>query len=322
MAGAPVGLATAPACLGHRAGPAHPERPARLEAILGRLAADGLRARMTELPPRAATPEDLALCHTAAHVAKVHEACLASLPLDPQTTPVPASWEAARYAAGAGLAAADAIHAGGITRAFCAIRPPGHHAGPDSSEGFCLFNNLAIAARHCQRRLGIPRVAIVDFDVHHGNGTQEIFWADGTVLVASIHQFGANPLNPAVPFYPASGGEEETGAGAGAGCILNAPVPPGAGLGDYEEAILERFAPAIEAFRPGILLVSAGFDGHRDDPLALLDLSTDDYGLITRLIVGIADRVCEGRVLSMLEGGYHLEALAASAAAHVKALLE
>ncbi|MEK7475312.1 MAG: histone deacetylase family protein [Candidatus Coatesbacteria bacterium] len=322
MAGTTVGLATAPACLAHRAGDAHPERPARLEAILGRLAEEGLRPRMRELPPRAATTEDLALCHTAGHIAKVHDACLASLPLDPQTTPVPASWDAALFAAGAGLAAAEAIVAGEVTRAFCAVRPPGHHAGPDSSAGFCLFNNVGIAARHCQRRLGIPRVAIVDFDVHHCDGTQGIFWADGTVLVASIHQYGANPLNPAVPFYPGSGAETETGGGPGTGCIFNAPVPPGAGLGDYEEAILERFTPAIEAFRPGILLVSAGFDGHRDDPLALMDLSTEDYGLITRLIVGIADRVCQGRVLSMLEGGYHLEALASAATAHVKALME
>jgi len=322
MGKTPVGFATHPACLAHVAGPAHPERPARLEAILARLDGEGLRKRMVELVPRPATEADLALCHTTAHIARVREACAGSLPLAPDTGTSPASWEAALRAAGAGLVAAEAIAAGKVTRAFCAVRPPGHHAGPSSAGGFCLFNNLAIAARHLQRRLGIKRVAIVDFDCHHGNGTQEIFRADGGVLACSIHQFGPNPLNPAVPFYPGSGAADETGEGAGAGRIVNAPVPSGAGLAEFEEAILERFTPVIESFDPGIILVAAGFDGHRDDPLALLELSTEDYGLITRQIVGIADRVCQGRVLSMLEGGYHLSALAASAAAHVTALLE
>ena len=195
-------------------------------------------------------------------------------------------------------------------------------AGPGTARGFCLFNNVAVAARHCARRLGIDRVAIVDFDVHHGNGTQDIFWRDGSVLACSVHQFGANPLNPAVPFYPGSGAEKETGEGPGAGCIMNFPVPPGSGIDAYEEAILGRFAPAIEAFKPGIILVAAGFDGHREDPLAMLDLSTEDYGAITRMITGLANRVCAGRVLSTLEGGYHLDALAASVAEHVKALME
>ena len=208
----------------------------------------------------------------------------------------------------AGVAAVDAVLGGQATRVFCAVRPPGHHATHDTAMGFCLFNSIAVAALHALEQHGLERVAIVDFDVHHGNGTQAIFEHDQRVLFASSHQW---------PLYPGTGAREETGEGN----IVNAPLPPGAGSAQFRQAWTERLLPEVEAFRPQLLLVSAGFDAHRRDPLAQLQLESEDFRWITGELVALAQRHCGGRVVSMLEGGYDLEALAASSVAHVGALL-
>ena len=319
---APLALLWDPACLAHRAGEHHPERPARLEALVARLKTDGLWDRAVHPGVRAATDADLLLCHSQAHLALVREACRLGRPLEPDTGVCAASWDAARLSAGAALAGADAVVDGIARRAFALVRPPGHHAEPDRAMGFCLFNTISIAARHLIRRRGLARVAIVDFDAHHGNGTQAIFRRDGAVLFCSLHQFGPNPLNPAAAFYPGTGAVTEIGEGPGTGCLVNVPLPAGSAYPAYDRAIRERVGPALEAFRPDMLLLSAGFDAHHEDPLALLELRTEDFGRLTRTLTGLADRLCGGRVLSVLEGGYHLEALASSASAHTAALLD
>jgi acetoin utilization deacetylase AcuC-like enzyme len=322
VSGRGFGLALDRGCLAHVAGPLHPERPARLEAIEAALARAGLLAAATAIPPRLATEDDLRLVHAAAHLARVRAACATARPPEPDTGVRPESWDAALRAAGAAIEAADRVAAGTLARAFCAVRPPGHHATPDESMGFCLFNNVAIAARHLLARRGLARVAIVDFDVHHGNGTQAAFWTEGRVLFASIHQYGPNPLDPSAPFYPGTGAESETGEGGGAGTTVNVPLPAGATYALYERAIRDRLAPSLDAFKPELLLLSAGFDAHRLDPLASIELDTEDFGRLTRELVAIADRLCGGRIVSVLEGGYHLDALGASAAEHVRALAE
>jgi acetoin utilization deacetylase AcuC-like enzyme len=308
-------------CLKHTAGLRHPERPERLTAIVSALKTGGIWDRAVHIETREAKEPDLLLCHTAAHGARVREACAAGLPLAPDTGTCPESWRAALLAAGAGPAAADALAEGKIKRAFCVVRPPGHHAGPDSARGFCLFNNVAIAARYLSRRKEFGRVAIVDFDLHHGNGTQEILRADRDVMYCSTHQYGPNPLNPSVPFYPGTGEESERGQGAGSGLTVNVPVPAGAGYEAFERAFALRIVPALERFGPEVILISAGFDAHREDPLGSLELTAEDFGSLTMELVEIADRLCGGRIISILEGGYHPLALAASAASHARALL-
>jgi acetoin utilization deacetylase AcuC-like enzyme len=227
--------------------------------------------------------------------------------LDPDTVMSPASAEAASRAAGAVCAAVDDAMLGSHRRAFCAVRPPGHHATRDTSMGFCLFNSVAAGAAHAIEAHGLTRVAIVDFDVHHGNGTQDLFWSDPRVLYASSHQW---------PLYPGTGAREETGAGN----IVNAPLRPGAGSADFRKAYEETVLPAIERFAPELVLISAGFDAHRLDPLANLALDADDYAWITTRLVELASRHAHGRVVSSLEGGYSLTALRESTAAHVGAL--
>ncbi len=313
-------LLSHPAYLKHLAGPRHPERPQRLIAIAEALKASGVWDQATHLTPREATEEELALCHTPEHITQVREACASGRFLDPDTRACRESWEAARLAVGAGLTAADALVSGSVKRAFCLVRPPGHHAESQRSMGFCLFNNIAIAARYLQRRHGVKRIAIVDFDVHHGNGTQEIFYHEGSVMYCSTHQYGPNPLNPALPFYPGTGSEDEMGRDDGAYTTINVPMPPETGSDMFTWAYQEHIAPKLDQFKPEMLLISAGFDAHRDDPLASLNLSAEDFGALTGLLVDIANRNCQGRVLSLLEGGYHLQALAASATAHAKAL--
>ncbi len=316
-----VGLLTDPGMLAHVSAPLHPERPPRLEAVQAALERAGLAARMTRLPITPATEADLLLCHDPAHLDRVREACRLTRPLTADTGAGPASWDAAKLAAGAGITAANAILDGKITRAFCAGRPPGHHANRTTAQGFCLFNNVAIAARHLVERRGLKKVAIVDFDVHHGNGTQDIFYEDGSVLFCSIHQWGPNPLNPSHAFYPGTGGADETGSGPGKGLTLNVPLAAGSGLREFDEAFTGTIAPALRAFRPELLLISAGFDAHKEDPLGLCELESEDYATLTGRLIDVADDVCAGRVLSMLEGGYHLTALAAGTAAHVETLL-
>ena len=301
-------LYTHPACLAHDTGPGHAERPERLLAVL-----DALRAAFPQLEPRAApraSRGQLLRVHAPALLEQVLQAHPSGrIALDPDTMLSPASAEAALRAAGAAVAAVDAVRGGEAARAFCAVRPPGHHATADTAMGFCLFNNVAVAAAHAMAKHGLSRVAIADFDVHHGNGTQAIFEQDPRVLFLSSHQW---------PLYPGTGGADERGAGN----IHNAPLPAGAGGDLFRAAWRQRLLPELDRFRPQLLLVSAGFDAHRRDPLAALQLEADDYAWLTHEFAAIARRHAQGRIVSMLEGGYDLDALRECSVAHVGALLE
>jgi len=303
-----LAICTHPACLAHDPGAGHPESPSRLAAVLAALE-DARFAECGRLDAPRATREQLLRVHAASLVSEVlDEPPREGLRrLDADTLMSPDSAEAALRAAGAVCAAIDAVLEGRIVRAFCAVRPPGHHATADTAMGFCLFNNVAVGAAHALAAHGLERVAIVDFDVHHGNGTEDIFRAEPRVMYASTHQS---------PLYPGSGAADETGVGN----LVNVPLPPATGSRGFRDACTNRVLPAIDGFRPQLLLVSAGFDAHRLDPLANLDLGTDDFAWITARLVEIADRHAEGRVVSSLEGGYDLGALGACAAAHVAAL--
>jgi acetoin utilization deacetylase AcuC-like enzyme len=230
--------------------------------------------------------------------------------IDADTFMSAGSAEAALRAAGAVIAAVDAVMGGEFRNAFCAVRPPGHHAERDRAMGFCLFNNVAAGALHARAAYGIKRIAVLDFDVHHGNGTQDIFFDDPDLFYASSHQ---------MPLYPGTGFENERGA---SGNIANRPLPPGSGSAEFQTIWRDGLLPAVEAFGPEFILISAGFDAHRADPLANLNLTAEDFAWITRQVCSIASRLCDGRVVSTLEGGYELDALADSAAAHVRALIE
>ena len=303
-------LYTHPICLQHDPGLGHAESPARLRAVLDALDHDRFAALDRIEAPRA-TREQLARAHDTDYIDRI----LASAPaegtrrLDEDTLMSPASAEAALRAAGAAVAAVDAVMQGHGERAFCAVRPPGHHATRDQAMGFCLFNNVAVAAAHAIAEHGLKRVAIADFDVHHGNGTQAIFEKEPRVLFISSHQS---------PLYPDSGREDERGVGN----IVNAPLSPGDGSYAFRELWDGALLPRLAAFRPQLLLISAGFDAHRDDPLADIRLGSEDYAWITERLVDVARTHASGRVVSSLEGGYNLAALAASASAHVAALAD
>jgi acetoin utilization deacetylase AcuC-like enzyme len=302
-------LYTHPACLQHDPGPAHPESPARLRAVLAALDRDRF-ATLDRIEAPRASREALTRVHTPAYVERILASAPATgtLRLDEDTLMSPASAEAALRAAGALVAAVDAVMNDPASRAFCAVRPPGHHATADQAMGFCLFNNVAVGAAHALAAHGLARVAIADFDVHHGNGTQDIFTAEPRVLFLSSHQS---------PLYPGSGSADETGAGN----LVNAPLPAGTGSQAFRQAWAEQLLPQLDAFAPQLLLISAGFDAHRADPLAQLQLEADDYAWLTARLVDVARTHARGRVVSTLEGGYDLDALAASAAAHVSALM-
>jgi acetoin utilization deacetylase AcuC-like enzyme len=295
--------------LDHDTGPAHPERPDRLRSVLAALAGERFAALERREAPEASI-DQLTRVHPRAHVERVLDSVPVSglASVDPDTVISPASGAAALRAAGALCAAVDAVIAGDAKRAFCAVRPPGHHAEPQRAMGFCLFNNVAVGAAHARAAHGLRRIAIVDFDVHHGNGTQAAFANDPAVLFGSSHQ---------MPLYPGTGAASETGLGN----IVNMPLAPGSTGEHFRAAWREAFVPRLEAFRPHLILVSAGFDGHRDDPLANLGLNERDYAWITAEIVRIAEDSCGGRVVSTLEGGYDLAALGTSAAAHVEELM-
>ncbi len=294
------------ACLLHDTGPEHAERPERLEVVLA-----ALRSAFPHLDWRQApiaTRGQLLRVHSEHLLQAVLESDPAELMLlDPDTVLSPRSAEAALRAAGAAVAAVDAVMIGAARRAFCAVRPPGHHATSDAAMGFCLFNSIAVAARHAIDAHGLERVAVVDFDVHHGNGTQAIFEHDSRVLYASSHQ---------APLYPWTGDRSETGAGN----IFNATLPPGSDGALFRRIWGDRLLPAIEDFAPQLLLISAGFDAHRRDPLAELQLDAEDFGWLSEALVGLAERHCQGRLVSALEGGYDLDALAESSVAHLRAL--
>ncbi|MDP1913625.1 histone deacetylase family protein [Brevundimonas sp.] len=303
-----VALFTHPDMLAHRPGVGHPESPERLQAVL-----DALDAASLGLDRRAATEAavaDLERLHPAAHVADI----LAAAPdsgfrqLDADTVLSPGSVRAARLAAGAVIDAVRAVARGETARAFAAVRPPGHHAEPDQSMGFCLFSNVAVAARVAQAG-GLARVAVIDFDVHHGNGTQAAFETDDSLFLGSIHQ---------MPLYPGTGAASETGVGN----IVNVPVPPHTAREAWRATFSGGLMPALQAFSPDLILISAGFDAHRRDPLAHQSLEAEDFAWATRAVLEVARSCCGGKVVSSLEGGYDLEGLGRSAVAHVQALGE
>lgn len=303
-----VALFTHPDMIEHRPGAGHPERPERLRAVLDALDDAGLsrdRRAATE-----ASISDLERLHPVAYVANLLNAAPAEglNAIDADTLLSPGSVRAARLAAGAVVDAVRAVARGETARAFAAVRPPGHHAEPNRAMGFCLFSNVAVAARVAQSE-GMARVAVIDFDVHHGNGTQAAFEADHSLFLGSIHQS---------PLYPGTGAAAETGVGN----IVNAPVPPHAAREAWRATFSGALMPALEAFRPDLILISAGFDAHRRDPLAHQSLEAEDFAWATRAVLEVARSCCAGKVVSSLEGGYDLEGLGRSAAAHVQALGE
>ena len=300
---------THPACVEHDPGAFHPECPARLKAVLDALKTEEFKDLQWRDAPRAET-DQLTRVHPRDHVDRV----LSLVPkeghysLDPDTVLSPSSGEAALRAAGALCAAVDAVVAGEGQNAFCAVRPPGHHAEAARAMGFCLFNNVAVGALHAREQHGLARAAVIDFDVHHGNGTQAIFAHDAELFYASTHQF---------PHYPGTGSADEQGVGN----VVNAPLAPNTGSVEFRQAMNDRILPALRDFAPDFTFISAGFDAHAADPLAQLNLVEEDFAWATREIMDIAEASSKGRVVSTLEGGYDLGALGSSAAAHVRVLM-
>ncbi len=300
-----TGLVYRKECLGHVAGVQHRERPERLKAI--REALDRADLKLKPIPCEPAAREALEWVHSDAHIALIQRTCAANgIYPDVDTGMVKASWQAALLAAGGAMAACKAVLDGVVDNAFCAIRPPGHHAEHDHAKGFCLFNNIAVAAQWLRKKGGVDRVAILDWDVHHGNGTQHTFYDDDTVYYASLHEH---------PLFPGTGDPKERGKN---NTTLNVRMASGSGPKEWLAAVDEQVLPELEHFKPGFLLISAGFDAHHLDPLASQRLETETYAQLTRRARGLAG----GRIVSLLEGGYHLEALGECVVAHVKALRE
>jgi acetoin utilization deacetylase AcuC-like enzyme len=301
--------------LQHRTTPGHPEAPQRLTAIRERLQAEGLYSRLTLLEPRVAPLKWLHTVHAPAYVERARSTCeegdgyLDSLDVPVSTK----SYEAATKAVGGVLAAVDAVMRGETRNAFCAIRPPGHHATEDRAMGFCIFNNVAIGVRYVQQEYGVSKVLIVDWDVHHGNGTQAAFYEDPNVLYFSVHQY---------PFYPGTGAESEKGRGKGLNHIINVPLSGGSRDGDYLRAFEQRLLPAALAFGPEFVFISAGFDAHEHDTLGGMRVTTEGFGRLSRIVRQVADKCCAGRLVSVLEGGYGLDGLAASVEAHLRVLMD
>ncbi len=309
-----TGLVYDPRYLDHDMGAGHPESPARLRAIMQQLERSGTAARLTRIEPREAEDEWITQIHKPSYLAmlKAHAPTNGRVSLDPDTAMSHGSLAAAYLAAGGALTAVDAIVSRQVEHVFCAVRPPGHHAEAGRAMGFCLFNNVAIAARYAQKKHGLKRVLIVDWDVHHGNGTQHSFEDDSSVLFFSTHQY---------PHYPGTGRESERGRGAGEGATINVPMEAGEGDDEYRAVFRKSLVPAADAFKPEFVIVSAGFDAHKDDPLASMKLTEEGYADLTGIVADIANRHAGGRMLSSLEGGYHLTALAASVDRHIQALL-
>ena len=300
------------ATLGHNMGEGHPERPARMNAVEEAFQREGLADRLVRRDAERATLDCIGLMHPQEYIEQI----VASVPssgitrLDADTCLSPGSLEAVRRAVGAACSAVDAVLLGESKNAFCAVRPPGHHAETNKAMGFCIFNTVAIAAAYAKQRYGVERVAVIDFDVHHGNGTQEMFWSDQNLLFASTHQ---------MPLYPGTGSKSERGEFDN---IVNCPLISGDGSSEFRAAISEVILPGLLTFQPDLLLVSAGFDAHMNDPLAGLNLQDSDYAWVTKQLLEIADKFANGRLISTLEGGYDLLALTSSVASHVEELLK
>ncbi len=299
----------------HHTGAGHPERPERLTAIVDRLKRDGLLEQLTRLKAVPASTNWVAAVHTPEYIQRVQRDCREKVGYV-DTPDAPAStetYEVALAAVGGVQAAVDAVMAGKVDNAFCAIRPPGHHALKNRAMGFCFFNNVAIAARYIQNQYKLPSVLIVDWDVHHGNGTQAIFYDDPSVFYFSVHES---------PFYPGTGAAADIGTGKGVGFTCNVPLPAGSGDADYRRAFEEKLKPAAANFKPDFVLISAGFDAAQGDLLGQMKVTPEGYAELTRIVKGIAAQYSGGRLVSVLEGGYNLDALAASAEAHLRVLME
>lgn len=310
-----VGYVSHPAYLLHDMGRSHPESPERLRAIRAQLEGSGTWSRLHHVAPRRAERKWIELVHDSSYVESLERRSPSSgyASLDPDTSMCPGTLDAAYLAVGGALAAADAIMQGDIDQAFCAVRPPGHHAEVDRAMGFCFFNTIAIAACYLQQQHGLQKIMIVDWDVHHGNGTQQAFYDDPTVLFFSTHQY---------PFYPGTGRATETGEGQGKGLTINVPLSGGQGDEEYLEIFQKVLVPAAEKFQPECIMISAGFDAHRDDPLANMALTEQGYADMTNIVSSIAKNFAGGRIVSCLEGGYHLKALAGSVDCHLQVLLD
>ncbi len=310
-----VGFVYDPRYLAHEMGPNHPESPERLRAICSQLQSSGTWSRLQQLSPRRAEREWIERIHDSSYIDSLERQSpnegYASL--DPDTSMSPGTLEAAYLATGGALVAVDAIMKGEVDQVFCANRPPGHHAEKERAMGFCFLNTVAIAARYIQQQYGIQRVLIVDWDVHHGNGTQHAFYDDASVMFFSTHQF---------PYYPGSGSAMEMGEGPGKGFTINVPFAGGEGDDEYQEIFQKVLEPAVDSFRPEFIVISAGFDAHRDDPLASMDLTASGYAELTGILASLAKNYSKGRILACLEGGYHLQALAGSVDQHLQALLD
>lgn len=296
-----------PDCLKHDMGTGHPESPARLRAIEEQLNAAGLMQKLQRHDAPLATTEQLVRVHDPRYIEAIHAAAPKQglIYLDPDTAMNPFSWQAALRAAGAAVLAVDLVMKGKAENAFCAVRPPGHHAESAHAMGFCIFNNVAVGVAHALAQHGLQRVAIADFDVHHGNGTEQIFHDDPRVMLCSTFQH---------PYYP------YRGADSGNEHIINVPLPAGTDGEAFRAAVVKHWLPALERFQPEMIFFSAGFDAHRDDFLAQLNLAEDDYAWVTQQVKTIADKSAKGRVVSLLEGGYELHALGSSALAHIRTL--
>jgi acetoin utilization deacetylase AcuC-like enzyme len=303
-------LLTHPACLDHLTPPGHPERPDRLRAINQVLGEERFNSLVRGEAPEGDL-DSVALCHGEHYITELRHVAPTSglVYIDGDTSMSPGTWEAVMRGVGGAVAATDAIMTGQHSNAFVAVRPPGHHAEKSTPMGFCFFDNAAIAARHAQRKYGIARAAVIDFDVHHGNGTQDIFWSDKTVMYCSTHQ---------MPLFPGTGARGERGEHD---TVVNAPLRPEDGSAQFRAAFENAILPELQKFAPELIIISAGFDAHMRDPLASINLRAEDFGWVTKKLMDVADQSAGGRVVSVLEGGYDLQGLSESVAAHVTALM-
>lgn len=301
-----------PDYLNHDTGPEHPERPDRLRASLAALQQSDVWEQLHYIDPTPATVEQIAYAHKPGYSEHIRQSCEAEIPLTYDTIVGHESYDIALLSTGGVLCAAEAVATKKVKNAFALVRPPGHHATPGQSMGFCLFNNIAVTARYLQREHGVGKVAIVDWDVHHGNGTQDIFYEDASVFFFSIHQF---------PLYPGTGSRYEQGSGKARGTTLNVPMPPGSGDSEYITVFEDVLIPALHGFSPEFILISAGFDAHFLDPLAHIDITAEGFAKLTDLVLDVAEEIASGNVVSALEGGYSLKGVSESVVAHVERLV-